>query len=55
MDNLELSVDELGLLVLLIRRLIQMTDLRLSIDHTPRYFQHVHFIPIVGVGKRGAY
>ena len=20
-----------------------------------RYFQHAHFIPIVGVGKRGAY
>ena len=23
--------------------------------HTRRYFQHAHFIPIVGVGKRGAY
>ena len=23
--------------------------------HTTRYFQHAHFIPIVGVGKRGAY
>ena len=22
---------------------------------TRRYFQHAHFIPIVGVGKRGAY
>ena len=25
-------------------------------DYTyKRYFQHAHFIPIVGVGKRGAY
>ena len=23
--------------------------------HTRRYFQHAHFIPVVGVGKRGAY
>ena len=23
--------------------------------HTYRYFQHAHFIPIVGVGNRGAY
>ena len=29
----------------------------LSVSHMParRYCQHAHFIPIVGVGKRGAY
>ena len=26
----------------------------ISLPHR-RYFQHAHFIPIVGVGKRGAY
>ena len=26
-----------------------------SIVRTRRYFQHAHFIPIVGVGKRGAF
>ena len=24
-------------------------------DSCPRYFQHAHFVPIVGVGKRGVY
>ena len=24
-------------------------------QHVVRYFQHAHFIPIVGVGKRGEY
>ena len=23
--------------------------------YTRRYFQHAHFIPMVGVGKKGAY
>ena len=27
----------------------------LLIDYNRRYFQHAHFIPIVGVGKRGEY
>ena len=27
----------------------------LSSIHHRRYFQHAHFIPIVGVGKRGEY
>ena len=26
-----------------------------TIGSAVRYFQHAHFIPIVGVGKRGAY
>ena len=30
-------------------------DKRVSARHFRRYFQHAHFIPIVGVGKRGAY
>ena len=27
----------------------------MSSDHQDIYFQHAHFIPIVGVGKIGAY
>ena len=27
----------------------------ISTPHNRRYFQHAHFIPIVGVGKRGEY
>ena len=30
-------------------------DLLLFDNSHRRYFQHAHFIPIVGVGKRGAY
>ena len=26
-----------------------------KLSHIRRYFQHAHFIPIVGVGKRGEY
>ena len=32
----------------LIHTLLQVYDIR-------RYFQHAHFIPLVGVGKRGEY
>ena len=34
--------------------LIQLTISRID-NHASRYFQHAHFISIVGVGKRGAY
>ena len=32
-----------------------MCDVCVTIQYIHRYFQHAHFIPIVGVGKRGAY
>ena len=35
-----------------------VTNVRYSVNykhHNRRYFQHAHFIPVVGVGKRGAY
>ena len=33
----------------------RFTTLYVLILHNRRCFQHAHFIPIVGVGKRGAY
>ena len=40
-------------------RVDRVTQLRTDgvhyVLHCSRYFQHAHFIPIVGVGKRGAY
>ena len=36
-------------------RVYRVTQLRTDGVHYRRYFQHAHFIPIVGVGKRGEY
>ena len=33
----------------------EQIDKKTLISVVIRYFQHAHFIPLVGVGKRGAY
>ena len=42
--------------VCVITTAVYMTGIIIYTVHTVHmYFQHAHFIPIVGVGKRGAY
>ena len=51
----QLTTSRIGNLARLIHTLLYVMTIPTYIHTYRRYFQHAHFIPIVGVGKRGEY